>query len=96
MLFQRDSAAMHIQRVVRGMFARREARLRRAAIDAHRAMVAKEEAKRLDAEQKKRAQELERKMYPRTAKDFDVLYTELEGMHDVVICRHHQGGDGRK
>jgi len=67
-----------LQSVVRGWFCRRlAAQYRAEAIAEEQARVDAEEAAR-KAEDEHRASEIERRMHPRTAADFEVLYGELE------------------
>jgi hypothetical protein len=67
-----------MQRYARGYLARRHAR----ALRAHRDdMLAFKERERLAAEEAAetwRKREIERRMHPRTAADFEILYNELE------------------
>ena len=67
-----------IQRYARGFLARQRARALRAHRDRMRAFAA-ERARTGAAElETRRRREIERRMQPRTAADFEVLYNELE------------------
>ena len=69
---------MTIQRYVRGWFARRLADELRGKREERRAFLEEEEARRVDRAEARRRREIERRMHPRTAADFEVLYSELE------------------
>ena len=77
----RDFAALKIQRVTRGLFARQTVKNMRIELE--------EEKKKMEAQEKqvqeelehKRMVEIERRRHPRTAADFKVLKDELEAWH---------------
>eukprot|EP00742_Colponemidia_sp_Colp-10_P002456 GILJ01002618.1.p1 GENE.GILJ01002618.1~~GILJ01002618.1.p1 ORF type:complete len:632 (+),score=127.59 GILJ01002618.1:43-1896(+) len=69
---------LHIQRMVRGWFARRRAHNLRYRRDDRRSRIMHEEDKRRDEATMKHKQEIERRMHPRSFQDFEILYNELE------------------
>ena len=69
---------MTIQRYVRGFLARQRARALRAHRDRMRAFAAERARTDAAAADAHRRREIERRMHPRTAADFEVLYNELE------------------
>eukprot|EP00759_Apiculatamorpha_spiralis_P016856 PhF_6_TR2314/c0_g1_i1/m.4084 len=70
--------AIVLQSYVRGWFARKHARVLRQDRVALKQHIVKAHQQRLEDHEKKKAVEIERRMHPRSAKDFAVLYDELE------------------
>lgn len=74
----KEKATRTIQRFTRGWFGRkRAAELRRLKAE-REAFLAEQEAKRVREAEELRRKEIERRMHPRTAADFEILYNELE------------------
>uniref|UniRef100_A0A061RZE0 Iq and ubiquitin-like domain-containing n=1 Tax=Tetraselmis sp. GSL018 TaxID=582737 RepID=A0A061RZE0_9CHLO len=74
----KDRKAVIIQCALRGWLARRRANeLKRQNIERESFLKEEEEA-RAEEESAKRRYEIERRMHPRTAADFEILYNELE------------------
>jgi len=77
-LKDRKKNTLYIQCRVRGWFARRLAdKLRQLRDDRDMELLNKQEQLRQE-EEKKHKEEIERRMRPRKAKDFEILYNELE------------------
>lgn len=75
---RREEAALFIQRLVRGWFARRiTSNLKLEKEDKRNNQIKLEEDFRQKEEVKHKG-EIERRMHPRTQDDFDILYDELE------------------
>ena len=74
----REAKTLHIQRMVRGWFARRVA----DALLKERNLLRIEQAKREEEfrqkEEEKHKKEIERRIHPKNPKDFEILYKELE------------------
>jgi hypothetical protein len=80
-LVEREVAALKIQRVTRGLFARQlVAKMRKELEEEKRQMEAQEKAVQAELEHK-RMVEIEKRRHPRTAVDFKVLYDELAAWH---------------
>ena len=77
-LKQREETTLYIQCRVRGWFARKRCYdLRKAKQDREQELLALQ--KELQAkEEQKHKEEIERRMHPKTTKDFEILYNELE------------------
>jgi len=74
----REKTTLYIQCMVRGWFARKRAfALRKARFDRDQELLAKQKELQ-EAEEKRHKEEIERRMHPKTAKDFEILYNELE------------------
>ena len=77
-LEDRTKNTLSIQCHVRGWFARKKAnKLRQVRDDRDMELLRKQEQLRQE-EEKKHKEEIERRMHPKSAKDFDILYNELE------------------
>jgi len=75
---RREEAALFIQRLVRGWFARkRTTALQKENEDRKREQLEKEEEFRRN-EEIKHKKEIERRTHPRNKDDFNILYDELE------------------
>ncbi|KAG1658423.1 hypothetical protein FOA52_009605 [Chlamydomonas sp. UWO 241] len=72
------AATCVLQRHWRGTLARRRATQLRRHRDEREAFLVAEEAKARVAAEEHRRKEIERRMHPRTAADFEILYNELE------------------
>lgn len=67
-----------LQRYWRGCLGRKRAQYLREKRDEREAFLTEEEAKARAAAEAHRTREIERRMHPRTAADFEILYNELE------------------
>jgi len=77
-LKQREETTLYIQCRVRGWFARKRCYdLRKAKKDREQELMALQKELQLKEEQKHK-EEIERRMHPKTTKDFEILYNELE------------------
>jgi len=75
---RREEAALFIQRLVRGWFARKRTNaLKKEKEEKRNEQIRLEEEFRRQ-EEIKHKKEIERRMHPRTKEDFDILYDELE------------------
>ena len=75
---QREETTLYIQCRVRGWFARRRAnKLRKNRFDRDGELISRQ-AELQQMEEERHKEEIERRMHPKTAKDFDILYNELE------------------
>jgi hypothetical protein len=75
---RRDCAALYVQRLVRGWFARKRTNaLKKAKFEKKEEQLRSEEEFR-KTEEVKHKTEIERRMHPRKGDDFDILYDELE------------------
>lgn len=75
---KKEAATRTIQRFVRGWFGRRRAAELRKQKEEREAFLAEQEAKRIREMEEQRRKEIDRRMHPRTAADFEILYNELE------------------
>eukprot|EP00744_Colponema_vietnamica_P002489 GILI01003894.1.p1 GENE.GILI01003894.1~~GILI01003894.1.p1 ORF type:complete len:576 (+),score=101.25 GILI01003894.1:80-1807(+) len=84
---ERLEKTLYIQCAIRGWFARRRAeKLKEARDERIRKIIEEEETRRREAEDKHK-KEIERRMHPRTAADFELLYSELEAWRLAEIDR---------
>jgi hypothetical protein len=75
---QREETTLFIQCRVRGWFARvRADKLRKTKNDRDAELLARQADLQLN-EEKRHKEEIERRMHPKTPKDFEILYNELE------------------
>ena len=75
---QREEVSLFIQCRVRGWFARvRANKLRKAKNDKDAELLARQ-LELQENEEKRHKEEVERRMHPKSAKDFEILYNELE------------------
>ena len=74
----RVAATTVLQRYARGWFARKLRDVKRVERDERARARAKAATEKLDAEERRRRKEIERRMRPRTHEDFDILRHELE------------------
>ncbi len=75
---QREETTLFIQCRVRGWFARvRAHKLRKAKFDKDAELLARQQQLQED-EEKRHKEEVARRMHPKSAKDFEILYNELE------------------
>lgn len=89
------AAVLIIQRYARGWFARRLANELRRRREERRDFVAgEEERKRVEAEEQREA-EIRRRMHPRTAADFEILYGELDAwrLQETETINEAHAGD---
>jgi hypothetical protein len=82
--------AMKLQAFVRGWRARKKASAMRAERDAEENALYEEDERRRQAHQRKRQEEIRRRTHPRSAKDFAVLYNELEAWRLQETQRIHE------
>ncbi|GMH42342.1 hypothetical protein BSKO_10261 [Bryopsis sp. KO-2023] len=75
---KRVAAAIVIQRYSRGTAARRRANHLRAVKNERDTFIRMEDTKRRDQAEAKCKKDIERRMYPKTAEDFEILHDELE------------------
>jgi len=75
---EREETTLYIQCRVRAWFARRRAFKLRKLRDDKDAELQARQAELATEEEKKRKIEIERRMHPKKAKDFEILYNELE------------------
>ena len=81
-----------LQRYARGYLARRHARTLRAHRDHMRAFLAEQAAAAALAAEQARKREIERRMHPRSARDFETLYNELEAWRRQETRRIEEAG----
>mmetsp|Transcript_22548 Transcript_22548/g.25369 ORF Transcript_22548/g.25369 Transcript_22548/m.25369 type:complete len:434 (-) Transcript_22548:137-1438(-) len=74
----RIKTALFIQCHIRGWFARRRAKSLKQARDDRERMIKDKEQEFRRQEEVKHREEIERRMHPKTFKDFEILYSELE------------------
>ncbi|KAJ9533131.1 hypothetical protein QJQ45_018218 [Haematococcus lacustris] len=89
-------ATRTIQRWWRGVRGRKRADYLRRKKAEREAFLREEESKALQAAEEHRRKEIERRMHPRTAADFEILYNELEAwrlQETRKIKDAHLGGD---
>lgn len=82
--------ALKLQAFVRGWRARKRASAMRAERDAEEAELLAEDERRRSEHQKKRQDEIRRRTHPRSARDFAVLYNELEAWRLQETQRIHE------
>lgn len=75
---EREDTTLYIQCRVRAWFSRKRAYQLRKIRDDRDAELKKRQDELQVEEEKKRKIEIERRMHPKKAKDFDILYNELE------------------
>lgn len=80
-LAERELAALTIQRVTRGMFARQLVARMREELEIERKEIEAQEKRVQQELEHKRLEAIERRRHPRTAADFKVLYDELAAWH---------------
>ena len=78
-----------IQCYTRGWFARRRAQRLREELETRKQFILEQEAKRQQEVQEKRRKEIDRRMHPRSAEDFDILYAELEAWRASETAKIH-------
>jgi hypothetical protein len=81
-----------IQSHIRGWFARVRTRKLRDALEEKRMGLMKEKEQQLIEEEQRRQFEIERRMHPRTAEDFKILYTELDAWRDQETSKIKRSG----
>lgn len=75
---QREETTLYIQCRVRGWFARKRAfALRKLRFEKNAELLSRQADLQAKEEQRHK-EEIERRMHPKTGKDFDILYNELE------------------
>lgn len=83
---RRNEAALYIQRLTRGWFARKLAnKLRKQKYDKIQREIEEEENFRKN-EEIRHKQEIERRRNPKTQQDFEILYQELEVKRKTFRC----------
>ena len=80
-LASRELAALSIQRVTRGFFARQSVNKMKINLDQEKKEMETQERKVQDELEHKRMVAIEKRRHPRTASDFKVLYDELSAWH---------------
>jgi hypothetical protein len=85
--------AMKLQAFVRGWRARKRAAALRAERDSEDSTLREEDDRRRAAHHRKRQEEIQRRTHPRSAKDFAVLYNELEAWRLQETQRIHEVKD---
>jgi hypothetical protein len=80
-LVLREIAALKIQRVTRGLFARQLVAKMRQELEEEKRQMEAQEKKVQEELEHKRMVEIERRRHPKTAADFRVLYDELAAWH---------------
>lgn len=91
-LQEREQAALSIQRVTRGFFARQTVAKMRIDLEKEKEEIQAQEKKVQDELEAKRLEAVERRRHPRTAADFKVLYDELSAWHWQETQAINEGG----
>ena len=91
---RREYAALYIQRLVRGWFARKRTNsLKKSKEEKRKDQLGQEEEFRKKQEIKHKT-EIERRMHPRKTDDFDILYDELEVK--IIITKYYISNEALK